>query len=94
MHLLEVQNNLMCLPTTTNVPALLAMRVTNRASSPSGAGSSRVGLVTCNGGSGATSSAAPISNVARRDPGAQVRNPNRDARFVVNTPLARLLQSH
>jgi hypothetical protein len=30
LHILEVQNNLMWLPTTTNVPALLALHVTTR----------------------------------------------------------------
>jgi hypothetical protein len=30
LHMLEVQNNRMLLPTVTNVPALLALRVTTR----------------------------------------------------------------
>jgi hypothetical protein len=30
LHMLEVQNNLMWLPTMTNVPALLALRATTR----------------------------------------------------------------
>jgi hypothetical protein len=37
--------------------------------------------------------AAPSDNQVRRDPGAQVRNPNRVAWFVGNTPFSRLVRS-
>jgi hypothetical protein len=96
LHMLEVHNNLMWLPTVTNVPALLALRVITRAStsragaprSSAGTGSNGGG----GGGSGATLGAA-IGTIARRDPGAQVRNPNRDSRFVGNIPFARMVIS-
>jgi hypothetical protein len=95
--MLEVKNNLMWLPTVTNVPALLALRVTTRAST------SRVGVPggsadpgSNGGGAGVGSGAtldAPVGTVTRRDPGAQVRNPNRDSCFVGNTPFARMVRS-
>jgi hypothetical protein len=93
LHLMEVQNNLVWLTTTTNVPDLLALRVATRASVPSGTGFSRVGAVTGNSGPGSITPSAPSSNATIRDPGAQVRNINMDARFVGNTPLAHLIRS-
>jgi hypothetical protein len=93
--MLEVQNNLMWLPTVTNVPALMALRVVTRASTTrAGAPSTNAdtGPGGANIGSGATLGAA-VGAAARRDPGAQVRNPNRDSRFVGNTPFARMVRS-
>jgi hypothetical protein len=88
--MLEVQNNLMWLPTVTNVPDLLALRVVGRASaSTSNSGNHTPASGTADSApGGAVASATP-----RRDAGAQVRNPNRDAGFVGNTPLARLVRS-
>jgi hypothetical protein len=89
--MLEVQNNLMWLPTVTNVPALLALRVVTRAlTARKGAPSTNAdtGPGGANVGSGATLGAA-VGAAARRDPGAQVRNPNRDSRFVGNTVRSR-----
>jgi hypothetical protein len=96
LHMLEVQNNIMWLPTVTNVPALLALRVTTRVSTSravklSGAAGSGSGSGGAGVGSVATLRTA-VGNVARRDPGAQVRNPNRDARFVGNNPFARMVR--
>jgi hypothetical protein len=95
--MLELQNNLMWLPIVTNVPALLALRVATRAST------TRAGTPTSNAGTGPSSGGAGIGGVATlgaaggtaaiRDPGAQVRNPNRDSRFVGNTPFARMVRS-
>jgi hypothetical protein len=97
MYMLKVQNNIIWLPTVTNVPALLALRVITRVStsisgptggaagSVSGSGGARVGSIATLG--------AAVGNVARRDPGAQVQNPNRDARFVNNTPFVRMVRS-
>jgi hypothetical protein len=92
LHVLEVQNNIMWYPTVTNVPALFAVCVTTRvltgrASTPVGAAGSGSGSSGAGVGSAATPSAA-VGNAARRDPGSQVGNPNRDARFVGNTPFA------
>jgi hypothetical protein len=94
----KVQNNIMWLPTVTNVPALLALRVatrvsTSRAGTPGGA----VGIGYGTGGAGAgvgvgTTLGDTLGNVARCYPGDQVRNPNRDARFVGNTPFARMVR--
>jgi hypothetical protein len=88
--MLEVQNNFMWLPTVTNVPALLALRVVTRASaSTSNSGNHTPDAETAAPApGGAVASATP-----RRDAGAQVRNPNRVARLVGNTPLARLARS-
>jgi hypothetical protein len=93
--MLEVQNNLMWLPTVTNVPALLAMRVVTRASTTrAGAPSTYAdnGPGGANVGGGSTLGAA-VGATARRDPGAQVRNPNLDSRFVGNTPFVRMVRS-
>jgi hypothetical protein len=93
--MLEVQNNLIWLPTVTNVPALLALRVVTRASTTrAGAPSTNAdtGPGGANVGGGSTLGAA-VGATARRDPGAQVRNPNRDSRFVGNNPFARMVRS-
>jgi hypothetical protein len=90
LNMLEVQNNLMWLPTVTNGPALLALCVVTRASARTSNSDNRTPA------SGTTDSAlgeAVASATPRRDAGAQVRNPNRDARFMGNTPLARLVRS-
>jgi hypothetical protein len=88
--MLEVQNNLMWLPTVANVPAFLALRVVTRASaSTSNSGNRTPAAPTAAPALGG----AVVSATPRRDSGAQVRNPNRDARFVGNTPLARLVRS-
>jgi hypothetical protein len=90
LNMLEVQNNLMWLTTVTNVPALLALRLVTRASaSTSNSGNRTPALGTADSApGGAVTSATP-----RRDAGAQIRNPNRDTRFVGNTPLARIVRS-
>jgi hypothetical protein len=90
LNMLEVQNNLMWLPTVTNVPALLALCVVTRASVSTSNPGNRTPAA-------ATAAPAPdgavVSATPRRDAGAQVCNPNRDARFVGNTPLACLVRS-
>jgi hypothetical protein len=97
LHMLEVQNNLMWLPTVTNVPALMALRVTTRASM-SRVGEPGGGAATGSndGGAGLESGATlstPVGTAARRDPGAQVRDPNWDSQFLGNTPFARMVRS-
>jgi hypothetical protein len=92
-HMLEVQNNLIWVPTVTNVPALLALCTTTLVSASSGTGGSSYTTGANRGGTGAPNPAATSDNQVRRDPGAQVRNPNRDARFVGNTPFACLVRS-
>jgi hypothetical protein len=53
LHMLQVQNNLMWLPTVTNVPAFLALRVTTRTStSRAGAPGSIAGTGSNGGGAG------------------------------------------
>jgi hypothetical protein len=91
--MLEVQNNLMWLPIVTNVPSLLALRTTTRSSAPTGGGTSNSGPGGGSSGAGGTTPITPGGNATRRDPVVQVRSPNHDARFVGNTPLARLLRS-
>jgi hypothetical protein len=54
LHMLEVQNNLMWLPTVTNVPSMLAVRVATRAST------TRAGTPTSNAGTG-PGSGEPVS---------------------------------
>jgi hypothetical protein len=88
LHMLEVQNNLMWLPTVTNVPALFGTCVITRATTPSTTGSG--GGVS--GGGGPATTATAGGKITRQDTGDQVRNPNRDARFVGNTPLVRLVR--
>jgi hypothetical protein len=83
LHLLELQNNLMWLPTTTNAPALLDLRVSTQASAPVELDSDAL-----------TQEQAIVEPEQPPPlPRAQARNPNRDARFVGNTPLARLVRS-
>jgi hypothetical protein len=93
--MLEVQNNLMWMPTVTNVLALLALRVVTR-SSTTRAGAPSTNADTGPGGAsiggGATLGAA-VGAAARRDPGAQVRSPNRYSRFVGNTHFPRMVRS-
>jgi hypothetical protein len=94
--MLEVQHNIMWLPTVTNFPALLALRVIARASaSRAGApgSSSDTGSNCGSGGESGEPLGAAVGTVTRRDPGAQVRKPNRDSRFVSNTPFARMARS-
>jgi hypothetical protein len=93
--MLEVQNNLTWLTTVTNLTALLILRVvtrvsTTRAGAPSTNADTGPGGANIEGGAtlGVVDGAA-----ARRDPGAQVRNPNRDSRFVGNTPFERMVRS-
>jgi hypothetical protein len=97
LHMLKVQNNLMGLPTVTNVPALLALRITTRSSrSRAGAPGGITGTGSSDGGAGVESGetlGAAVGNVAICDRGAQVRNPNQDSRFVGNTPFARMVRS-
>jgi hypothetical protein len=97
LHMLEVQNNLMWLPSVTNVPALLALRVATRASTTrAGTPTNNAGTGPGSGGDGIGGGAtlrAAAGTAARRDPGAQVRNPNRDSRFVGNTPFERMVMS-
>jgi hypothetical protein len=87
----------MYLPTVTNVPALLALRATSRAST-SRVGASGGGAATgSNGGgakigSGATLS-APVGTAARRYPGAQVRNPNRTPALLATPPFSGWLEA-
>jgi hypothetical protein len=91
LHMLEVQNNLMWLPTVTNVPALLALRATVRVSAASGpVAASAVGIPATTGGKAAPAASA---GALRHDKGPSVRNPSRDPRYVVNTPFARLVRS-
>jgi hypothetical protein len=73
LNMMEVQNNLMWLPTINNVPlqqqpfpSCLPQLKTREADPPS--------------------SVEP-AGAARRDPGRQVRNPSRESCFVGNTPL-------
>jgi hypothetical protein len=83
LNMMEVQNNLMWLPTVNNVPALSALRINVR--SPGTTTIPRSPVPTQEG----TLLAAEPAAVARRDPGRQVRNPSRESCFVGNTPLAR-----
>jgi hypothetical protein len=83
LNLLELQNNLVWLPTTTNAPALLDLRVATQASSP----------VELDPAALAQEQAIVEPEQPPPLPSAQDRNPNRDARFGGNTPLDSLVRS-
>jgi hypothetical protein len=87
---MEVQNNLMWLPTINNVPALSALRINVR--SPATATIPRSHVPTQEAGSRSPLAAEPAA-VTRRDPGRQVRNPSRESCFVGNTPLDRNIRN-
>jgi hypothetical protein len=88
LNMLEIQNNLMWLPTVTNIPALSALR--SLARQPAAATPIRTPIQVPAPISGLTTEAnAP----PRRDPGRQVRNPVRQACSVGNTPLGRNVRS-
>jgi hypothetical protein len=90
LNMMEVQNNLMWLPTINNVPALSALRINVR--SPAEETLPRSPAPTQDAGGRAPSSVEPAV-AARRDPGRQVHNPSRESCFVGNTPLARNVRS-
>jgi hypothetical protein len=82
LNMLEVQNNLMWLPTVTNIPALSVLR-DNARPRPAAPLPRVLALAPAHG-----SLDAP-AGPDRRDPGRQVRNPSHEAYFIDNTPLAR-----
>jgi hypothetical protein len=87
---MEVQNNLMWLPTINNVTALSALRTNVR--SPAATNLPRLPAPTQDAGGRPPSSVEP-AGAARRDPGRKLRNPSRESCFVGNTPLARNVRS-
>jgi hypothetical protein len=89
-NMLEVQNNLMWLPTVTNIPALSALRANVR--TPAAAPLPRASAPSTALG-GLAALAAEAAGPPRCDPGRQVRNPSREACFVGNTSLARNVRS-
>jgi hypothetical protein len=91
LSMLEAQNNLMWLPTLTNVPLLLTLRHIPRVGLAA-APAARVPVARAP----AARAAAPANDAAaaaRRDAGRQVRNPNRAPRFAGNTPFAQNVRS-
>jgi hypothetical protein len=91
LSMLEAQNNLMWLPTVTNVPLLCALRQTQRISlAAAPAARAPVARSQAARAADTDSDAAPA---ARRDAGRQVRNPNRAPRFAGNTPFAQNVRS-
>jgi hypothetical protein len=90
LKIMEVQNNLMWLPTINNVPALSALCTNVR--SPASTTLPRLPATTKDAGGRPPSSVEP-AGAARRDPGRQVCNPSRESCFVGNTPLARNVRS-
>jgi hypothetical protein len=92
LNMLEIQNNLMWLPTVTNIPALSALRSLTR--QPAAATPIRTPIWT------PIQVPAPSSGLnkeadapPRRDPGCQLCNPAHQACFVGNTPLSRNVRS-
>jgi hypothetical protein len=85
--MLEVQNNLMWLPTVTNFHSVLVFRATVHASASSGA--STVARRNICGG---TAIPAPITGTPRCDAGPCVRNPSLYHRVIGNTPFAHLVK--
>jgi hypothetical protein len=88
LTMLEVKNNLMWIPSVTNVPNFLALWVQPHASVTTVVAISRIPASELAAEAGATG-ATP--SPPRRDAGPQVLNPNRHARFVGSTPMARLI---
>jgi hypothetical protein len=94
MDMLEVQNNLMWLPTVTNVPILLALRTPARTPAPAPAARNPGRTTQPASGGGANAGRADAAAAApRRDPGGQVRNTNHAALFLANTPFSRNVRS-
>jgi hypothetical protein len=90
LDMLEVQNTLMWLHTVTNVPILLALRTPARTPAPAPAGRNTGRTAQHASGGGANAGRADAAaTVPRREPGPQVRNTNRAARFLANTPFSR-----
>jgi hypothetical protein len=94
LSMLEAHDNLMWLPTVTNVPLLLALRHIPRVGLAA-APAARVPVASSQAARAADtgSDAAPTADAARRDAGRQVRNPNRAPRFAGNTPFAQNVRS-
>jgi hypothetical protein len=94
LSMMEAQNNVMWLPTVTNVPLLLALRHIPRVDLTA-TPSVRVPAARAPTARAATpaSDTAPAAAAARRDAGRQVRNPNRAPRFAGNTPFAQNVRS-
>jgi hypothetical protein len=89
LSMMEAHNNLMWLPTVTNVPLLLALRHIPRASlaaTPSARAS--VARAPAVRAADPASETDPAAAAARRGAGRQVRKTNRATRFAGNTPLA------
>jgi hypothetical protein len=84
LNMLEIQNNLMWLPTVTNIPALSALH--SLARQPAAATPFWTPIQVPAPISGLTTEAAAPP---RRDPGRQVRNPARQSCFVGKTPFGR-----
>jgi hypothetical protein len=94
LDMLEVQNNLMWLPTVINVPILLALRTPARTPAPAPAARNPGRTAQPASGGGANAGRADAAAAApRRDPGPQVRNTNRAARFLANTHFSRNVRS-
>jgi hypothetical protein len=94
LDMLEVQNNLMWLPTVTNMPILLALRTPARTPAPAPAARNPGRTAQPASGGGANAGRADAAAAApRRDPGPQVRNTNRAAWFLANTLFSRNVRS-
>jgi hypothetical protein len=90
LNMLEVQNNIMWLPTVINIPALSALcaNVRTPAAAPLPRASAPAPAL-----GGLAALAEEAAGPPRHDPGRQVRNPSREACFVGNTSLARNVRS-
>jgi hypothetical protein len=87
LSMMEAQNNLMWLPTVTNVPLLLALHNMPHAGLAAAlAARAPVARAPAARTAAPASEIAPAAATARRDSGRQVRNPNRAPRF----PLRRM----
>jgi hypothetical protein len=91
MEMFETSNNLMWVPSVTNVPALLSLRVGPPPPRQAGPASAvpRARDAPNAVGPSAIASAAGAAGAAGREPGRMVRNIHRDSRFTANTPLSR-----
>jgi hypothetical protein len=89
LSMMEAQNNLMWLPTVTNIPLLLALRNIHRAGlALAPAARAPVARAPAVRTAAPASEIVPAATAARRDAGRQVRNPNRTPRFVGNNPFS------
>jgi hypothetical protein len=92
LSMMETHQNLMWLPTVTNVPLLLALRNIPR-TGLTAAPDAPVARAPAARAAAPASEIAPAAAAARRDAGRQLCSPNRAPRFVGNTPFVQNVRS-